>query len=286
MKAAKKTTTDVGVIAVKDVDTAGAVIWWRLGGDTNLAALTASLATAGDPAKPPKAPSPAAALRRAVSEQAHKHLLARQVDGGWALVSEQVQGDALSYKTEAIAKLDANGECEVTAAALLRTDVIRDFQTYLGTLISYDVSSWLIRVAESLNAVSLRDTGGIYFLPAPAVAAWRKVAGALKAVTPGASLFEVPALKSDEAVAAILDAVAREAEAEADKIAAEVAADETGARALATRKARLDAVLGKLTSYEDLLGANLETIKKRVHDVEASVSLAILAAEADDAEAA
>ncbi len=94
-------------------------------------------------------------------------------------------------------------------------------------------------------------------------------------------MFEVPALKSSEAVDAILDAIATEAKDEIAKLEAALEND-MGKRGLHNRSERAGAMLEKLKAYEALLGKGVETIGQRLVDLQIELSTAALAAGGDE----
>jgi hypothetical protein len=91
-----------GLIALTEkVDTAGAVIWWRLTGEVDLEHLRSEWRARGLNEKDlPQPATPKTALRRAVQQVVEKHVLARQIDDGWAVVREYQDGKDLSYRME------------------------------------------------------------------------------------------------------------------------------------------------------------------------------------------
>ena len=109
-----------GYTVVNDVSTAGGIIWWRLSGDTDLAALKESWLAAGlDEGLLPEAPTPTSAMARAVGELGTKRRLIRSlgVGQGWAVVDETPNADAtLSYETAATVTLK-DGQLEELVAS-------------------------------------------------------------------------------------------------------------------------------------------------------------------------
>jgi hypothetical protein len=133
-------------------------------------------------------------------------------------------------------------------------------------------------MAYKLGAVSLRESGGVYFIPRTNTSIWMKVAAALDAV--GSSVFTIPAMKTAEAVAAITDAITAEAAALSKSIEDEMektGEDALGSRALKTRVNTLEEMIAKVGTYEELIGRQLE-IRERVQRLSANVSAAALTA--------
>ena len=102
---------------------------------------------------------------------------------------------------------------------------------------------------------------------------WNKAADAIQSVSDH-KVFRIPAMRNDEAVAAIIDAVTQEAEQEAQQINEEIMAG-LGERALETRKTRIAELLAKVGSYEELVGQKMK-ITERLESLQAAVATAKL----------
>jgi len=161
--------------------------------------------------------------------------------------------------------------------AAKQEEIRASYTKHVSALSAGDISSWLVDLAYRVKAVSLRDTGGIYFVPSPALVQWHTIMGVIRAVS-GHQMFEVPALKSDEAVDAILDAVTTEAKEEIAKLEAALASDTMGARGLSNRSDRAKTMLDKLKSYEALLGKGAANINERLEELQVELATAALAA--------
>ena len=142
-----------------------------------------------------------------------------------------------------------------------------------------DIAGWLPRIVADADAVALRDTGGVYFVPRHALHHWREMVAAVRACS-AHGVLGVPALAVDETIDAVMDAVVAEAEREADRTDAQVLAG-LGERALETRKRETEALEQKLGRYESILGKRLEDVRERVMRVQAGIAAAILVAVAD-----
>lgn len=275
------------VIVNENIGSTGAVVWWTFSGDVNHADLVASLLERGftDDFLPPPT-SAERALGRAAKAQEQKRFLARPLGRGtgWAMVREVVQEDG-------------NLKHEQTCKVLLRKDVLElepaghedglrvkhDFDVYLPLIAAADVGTWVVTLAEKkLMGVRLRDRGGLYFIPANVVPLWRKLTEAVQAVNPGFQLYEVPAMKSDEAVRAVLDAVVREAESEANEMQQQLTDGELGKRALSARVNRCDDIKAKLAHYEQLLGVSLDRLRGNIDTLKADLGAAALLSLSDD----
>lgn len=284
----ERTTRSVGLVAVdwSTAGVAGAIAWWRLSGNVDVEKLRETWAEAGLSEKMmPSEATPLRAMRRALTEMSSKHRLVRNFGAVWALVDERVKDDEPEYTQMLRAKIKEDQALEVLLAREQGLgDRLREgYERHLGMLTQDDISVWLgSEVMPRLKAVPLRDTGGVYFLPRAELYEWREIAGALGKVS-AHSLYEVPALKTDEAVTAVMDSLRREAETEITAIQRELDGGDLGGRALQTRGKRCEAMAAKLGAYEELLGKEVEGLRDRIQGLSAGVAAAALVAMGDDA---
>lgn len=285
------------IVAMTDgTETAGAIVYCRVSGAIQLNALGPKWRAAGcDTKLLPAGRTEESALKRALQElpKGFRKLI-RPLDKftGFALVNEQADGDDLDYDVMLRARVvytppvvegdPMTCECKVEPEDHELADAIRaGFQKHLGSLTNNKISSWVWgKLAPTCEALSLRDTGGIYFIPRNHIDAWRKMVGVIKDVS-DVMFFEIPAMATDEAVEAILDAVGQEAQTEIDKIAEELARtgdDAIGEKALATREARMRAVRTKVRSYESLLSQVMPSLHSKLDDLDADITAAMLIA--------
>lgn len=275
------------------VETAGAISYWRLASDTSLATLTAAWKKHGLAEDVlPKPPKDEVALGRAVADMAGKRMLVRPLArrGAWGIVEETVtERPGMTPRLDHATLVNVffrQGQMVVEQAQgtwAQRNDydmrILAEFSRHRNSLAHSDISSWLLDVAAKLGSVSLRDSGGVYFIPRVNVSTWDKVAAALEET--GSIIFRIPAMKTADAVAAITDAISAEAEALTAKMEEELLAegdDALGKRALKTRAESALMLLDKLATYEDLIGKQLD-IRKRVEMLSANVAAAALTAE-------
>ncbi len=278
------------LIAVTDTqagDLAGVSTWFQLGGSCSAAALRSAGMAAGLMRDDmPGDTTPKTALRRAVADLTDKRMLARSLPGGgWALVSERDTIDATGIAT--LAHVVCMQVMLLPSGALIfdkvsdpqvEAQVRVNFATHLGRLEASDLSMWLVDTAKRIGAVPLRERGGVYFVPRHAVDEWRIVSRVLRAEAPACDVYELPTLRSDEAVRSIVAALTREAETTATEYLDKIASGELGERALRARGAECEALVNKLAAYESLLGTGLDSIKARIGDVAAAAQTAALLA--------
>ena len=278
-----------GLIAVtEDISTAGAIVWWKLSGSMSADRLREEWVAAGlEPARMPSTPTPQVAMRRAVAEQREARRLVRSLERGkgYAIVDETAKGNELDYEVGLRIKLDQVGRLVFetdrgwdSAVRKVQEEIRDAFTRHQNEMSSYDMSEWLVSVMARLDGVSLREAGGVYFVPAHQVAAWGTMRRAIGAASDTNKLYEVPALKSTDAIEAVLDAISDEARREADQMERELEENGMGARAIETRIARCEGVTSKVQRYEGLLGRRLEDLQGRLEALRANLTVAMVKA--------
>ena len=270
----------------------GSVSYWRASGSVSIATMAAAWDAAGlDKALFRKAPEPETALRRAVLDLAKRENVSDKIErrtlvrpqkepSTWAVVEEIVQeGSPPTYTTLVIVSFAGSGpRVDKVNGTWSQVDAITDavthrFSAQQGLFAPEDITGWLVKLAYANGAVTLRDSGGVYFIPRPAMEFWNKAADAIQSASDH-KVFRIPAMRNDEAVAAIIDAVTLEAEQEAQKINDEIMAG-LGDRAIETRKDRIAELLAKVGSYEELVGQKMK-ISERLESLQASIATAKL----------
>lgn len=278
--------TDSKYLVTHDVQEAGCISYWRLAAGTSLARLRAAWIAQGlDEKKLPKPPAIETAAYRAVHALKDKRRLVRPLErrGAWVVVSEVV--DPITNTTQYVNEMrfrviQGNLVAERIDADQALFDALaastdKRFRAAADELSAHDVGSWLVDLSRTLGAVSLRESGGVYFIPRANTETWRKIAAAVEAAN-SHSVFRIPALRNDEAIAAIADAITAEADAAVAEIEADLQTGEIGERALRTREARCRDMSAKVASYETLLNVKLDAVRARLERLTMNVTAAAL----------
>lgn len=275
-----------GLVAVDEhVPRAGAIVWWRLSGDVYDEELRAEWNARGLEEKLlPSSPGKPTALARAMGEQAtargSDRVLARPMAdrGAKALVVEHASDGDLAYHVALRATV--NGADDPTFdppdhAAI--PEIMRAYHRNLGALTADDVGTWLVAYCDG---VRLRDTGGVYFVPEGRREEWGRMVTAIHAAS-AHRVNGVPALRAEDAVASILDALSEESQ----KIAADLNA-EIGEGGMTKRKARkrierCEDAEAKLARYEVLLGVKADGLRGKLEELRAALAVVMLQEDAD-----
>jgi hypothetical protein len=263
------------------VEGCGLRVSWRLRGAMDPVALDRALTAEGitDAHLRPDLPSPQAALRLAMRDMTATRRLVRPLEGkkGLAVVNESAHGDDLDHEIKLRVKIVAGG--------LLRFDPPdHAHAARLGTLYDENLvsigrtaaSSWLAgRVMPYVDAVTLRDSGGDYYVPPAHVETFLKIERAIRSCT-GHRVYAMPVVSSRGAMEMLLDGLAEEFSGECESLLNDL--NKVGGRALQTRKARLEGLVAKVGRYEALLNTKMPTLREQADEADGILVAAMLAA--------
>jgi hypothetical protein len=283
------------IMAVAGAESVGAITYSRLSTDVPLQRLR-ELWTERNFDESLMIPPPTAenVLRRALASQKQgMRMLLRPLEGrnGYALVAEKVKDDQLDYDLAGMlrARIDypnpEDHKCEKltvtpqdhprSASILARYEELRD----TVSAASFG-SGWIWRyLAPRCHAVSLRDCGGIYFIPRDKVPLWTAWCDAIEEACPGVKIYRIPAVSGTEALEAIMDSLRMEAEAAVAAINEDLSktgVSQLGKRALLNRKDRTQEVRDKVAHYEKLFQVNLDDLQEQLVSLNAEIGGALL----------
>jgi hypothetical protein len=296
----------LSLIAVPETDkdqSSGVITYWRLSGTTDFEALKQEWVSdlpngyfqEPDLLSPP---SPMVALKRAFEDWAPPGAMIKPLkdkDGYTAILrvgSEQEAQQRWQSERSAWFEKHTPGmprwisemlrtwfryPLDVNAGANLENA----YNVELGKLHPSDMSSWFVRMAERLQAVSLRDTGGFYFVPRAQVARWEKFSEIVGRVSDH-QIMTIPAMAGEQAALAILTALTEEVTSQTQQMYEALEAEKYGKRAIATKIDACSAMLTKIGSYEILLGQKLESLADSAQQLRAKFVQAEMVARAKD----
>lgn len=261
----------------------GCVVFWRLQGSADMVALVDRWTHEGlDAAELPEMPSPDKALHRAAAELRTAHRMVRRIPAGkgWAIVDERTDPEtSLTYRVDGVCSIDKVGRPVMEPADHPSAGAFVDaYVRHLDQVSQSDVGVWLVEMVRSCDAIALRDTGGVYYVPPAKVERWHRICAAVGAATQHV-LREIPAMRTEETVKAVLDSIAAEATAEAQQLEDDLGNDELGHRALRTRARRATAMAKKVERYEALLGERIGQLREELERLHGNLVVAAIAAE-------
>jgi len=271
----------------------GLITYWLLSERTDRPTLVALAERLSLPMPPTR--EPATALRSALYSlhEDSRHLVRPLSERGmFALVEETVvehgTGPALDYVMLLRASVDnQSGALTIELSPEADPDTSNQIRAaYAAECQGLPVASvavWLCTILSKLHAVSLRDAGGVYWLPPDAEERWTQVVAGVEAAPTrglGSRIYLLRTTLTASAVVAVHDALAREITTEAKRIQADIAGGRLKQRALEHRREQSAALVEKARHYEQILGQSLEGLRKLAETAavqQAASGLAVLA---------
>jgi len=271
----------------------GLIVWWELSGIVDYEDLADTWAAAGFPDQelPPRTSPEVALARAADAALTGKRQLCRPLTrrGSWEVVFERVTTDPnnnekLDWKpivqgwiqkdNIAITKQPYVRVIDEDIGPALRDSILGQYDFYQRTLLTVDVSYWLLGLLAGpmLNATALRSKGGFYFVPSDKVDTWRLISKVAQSVGTNV-LYEIPAMRTESAVDAVLAQVKAEAQMQLssmqDYLKGEISTK--GLNATERHAARLRE---KLQNYIDTLGVALPELTDWCQQITGAVQAA------------
>lgn len=237
----------------------GDLVWWTLA-DARTGRSTLEKIWAGAQLAPEHLPDPPtaekalkAAVREAATGQPDRLIRLGKEDGAeivFAVVRETKHADgSVTYQQETRIILDRRGEsvfCDMAGHDLAGVITTR-FAELRGTHTPDDVRRAMIKTLDACAAVTLRDHGGVYWIPSPHAGTLRKLQTAIEKI--GSSrVYLLPVHASAEASKTLGEAAVT---ALTDDLAALKAEVETFKASPPDRQATL---VRRLDAFEDLRG--------------------------------
>jgi len=283
----------VGLTDALGGSASGLISMWHLSGMTSMVRLSQEWHARGlDPMLLPALPSSEVAVRRACNEQDKPGYPVRplkKTKGGAAtsayLLTREVRTEASAdydHSDDLVVRLLADETLEFDSSYDKRIAVIEaDFQRFQCELVAQDVSHWLCaRLIPNVRGLSMRDCGGVYFVPAEYRGTWEAMIEAVECS--GAHLFFTnPAMPADRAVKYLLHCLEQDSDAIVSKVEEKMAGGECGPLALRNQQDVLEGVRTRLTYWEGILGKSLINFGEKLERTKANLAAAVLAAEAD-----
>ena len=221
------------------------------------------------------------AVRQCHSARGSKRKLARPLaSGGRALVDEDAHDEDLEHKVSLRAHLDEEGNPVIEPSDHPDAQRILDkFDEAVSMLTVPKFRSWITHtLLPKFGAVSMRRSGGVYFIPPRHKREWQVAEKAIRA----ASCHEInshPMMRSANVVAWVLRSVERDVQRTIEDTT-KALQKEPGSRGLFSCATGLADAEAKLSKYERLLGVASDSIREQLAHVNGLVVGAQLALEA------
>lgn len=267
------------------ISIAGAVTYWTLAEFSDARKLEEGFKALGLEGHAPTRPTHLVALKRALVEvfTKRKHLvrpLKSETFPRFAVVREEAGHDEIDYEIIFRVEADDLDNLHFDNPDHPAVPAIDEaYRKQRGQVPSGAVGSALSRLAHMLGGVRLRDSGGVFWLPAESMEKWNAIAGVvMSAADEGrACVYRLRTAIDESTIEAVGDAITRDVEDSVADIRKKLGSQER-ASSFEKRKEEAVALDARITKYEQVLGRTLEHLREKAKAAEQEASLAALAA--------
>jgi hypothetical protein len=265
-------------MVMQTIPAEGAVVYWTCG-PTPLQPVNRGLEALTRRRVEPRADN--SALQNALQEYARRRIRKKDVlvranlhpsNNGYSVVLEWKGVDRCDHAHAFTARVGANGVVQVIPAGAADADELsRLFLEYKALASAQAIGKCLTGIVADLDGVCLRQAGGIYWLPEPALPKWADVAEVVERAGPNA--VETVRTAMDEGTArALKTAITREIGAAADQMFEEMAGG-LGEKAAANRLEIARALEQRIQRYSDILQDSLSELREKLHKVQHALTV-------------
>lgn len=156
--------------------------------------------------------------------------------------------------------------------------VREEFALEKGKVPAAQMGQILVRCVESLKGVSLRPSGGFYWLAEEDVPKWEQVCDVIEGANSGNKMYLLRTTTEPETVDAVCDAVITQVQAKLDALAESIESGDLGKRALKSRETMAQELDEYLQRYEGIFQKSFKELRDRADEVEATAALALMQA--------
>ncbi len=150
------------------------------------------------------------------------------------------------------------------------------YQAELGKVPHTKLSRSLKLAVQGMNGISLRTTGGVYWIPEKFVKSWAWLTRAVESSSPSSRVYRVRTALDPSGLKAIHDRLVSEIQQECEEIERDILNGSLGKRALNGRRNRADDMTRKVKMYEKILGQSLTGVRSTIKEADKTAAAAIV----------
>jgi hypothetical protein len=252
-------------------DIAGSSVFWTISENTDFSQFTNALKSAGFSKHLPERQTEYAALRDALTaDQAGAEVF--PIKGAATATFEvvSVRRDVDAADTSKRNVFEHRLTAWVTAAGNVQTDTYDSatddrltaaFRRNREKVPFHNVSRSLVSIVYALNGVTLRPSGGFYWVPNAAFERWEMVARALELSGPRNRAFALRVVLDEHSAAAMREALANEIARECQEIDTVLSDPQHSLKSAKTQKDKAKQLRRKIESYEHQFTLSLADLK-------------------------
>lgn len=251
-------------------DIAGSAVYWTLGESTDFSKFSAALKSAGFHKNIPDRPTDYACLRDALQDDqtgAEVFPVKGTAQPTFEVVRVRSNGQEKTneYRHVMTAWVTPSGNVETdTGDSATDWRLTDSFRRRRETLPYHAVSRSLVEIIFQLQGVSLRPSGGIYWIPTASFERWEMVANAVEMAGHKNKAFALKTMLDEHSATALREALSNEIERESREIESILSDPETGMKSARTQKIKAKDLRRKIEAYEDAFTISLNDLKKQL----------------------
>ena len=276
----------------KEINVRGKVTYWTLGSQTDAEALRKELEILQLSKFAPDNNTNKASLKIALERVCgNRRRLVRPLpagERGYAIVTEtkDQNGKSLDHSVDFDALLPDGMNVPIfrdpETGAILNppeeANILHRYNLERDRCSSHKLGIALARIVDGLHGVSLRPTGGFYWIPEGALEKWNAVGAAIERCSSDRSniVYSLKTAMDESMKRAVIDGLSRELSGEIATMEESVLTDDLGKRALKTKQERCERLRSRVIGYKKMFQVSLSSLEDSLERVESAVSLAAL----------
>lgn len=262
---------------------AGFLCYWNLGQQTDPDILANGLGQLGLPKLAPKPRTWLMSLKAALAEVFGKQEemirpLKRKDDNGYTVVVETKGETRNDYAQHVNAKINESGDVIVTDGYADNVELTSKAWHFRRVLPAASVSDLLVSLVAHLGGVTLKDNGGLYFIPESQYATWANVAMVVEAAATNGTANNISIVPLEMNASTLRDikrSIVHEIETEAQAMKEEIAAGDLSDCVIKRRRAKASSLGDRIRQYEIILGEALTACHENIDTVAQSLAVAV-----------
>ena len=164
----------------------------------------------------------------------------------------------------------------------LEAQIRAEFIRQLAVVPHSNLASSLTRIVDHLHGISIRPSGGVYWMPEPVKVYFDNIANAVMECGPGCEVHCAETVVGPKLTSMVVDNLVRTLRDEMERVADELDAnsmlpedDQWGERKLKTMLDRAKHLDKRIRGYQKMMGVNLQELKDQLSELDTSVSSAL-----------
>ncbi len=201
---------------------------------------------------------------------------------GYQVVDEERRsgGDNNDYSADFSAKVEeapgyANGRVTVTKGIAQQWKLQELYDQAKATVGGNAVGKALVDIVQYLEGTTLREIGGVYWMPSSAKDKWFEVINAFQSAGEKNKVYMMQTVMDEQSCRAVTDAIVSEISSDVSKITEDLVSGSLGDKALEARKARALMLHERVKQYEEILETSLGQLHEVITVVEMAASAAM-----------